>query len=72
MEIKNFDESSRRYTFGFPGAEFCSEAAAREMAEYKYRAVVREYGSEIKESFDQALQVERNALRLKLTRVVEV
>ena len=72
MATKKYNESSRRYYYGFPGAEFPNLEAALQMTRYKYAKVVEEYGEEIKETYDQALVVEENSVYLQLTRVVEV
>ncbi len=72
MATKKYNESSRRYYYGFAGAEFPDLASALDMAQYKYRKVKEEYGSEIVETYDQALKVEENSVWLSLTRVVEV
>ena len=71
MATKKFDESSGRFTYGYPGAEFPNLESALQMARHKYRKVKEEFGDEIIEDFDQALQEEEYSVYLKLTRVVK-
>ena len=69
--VHKFNESSRRYTYGYPGAEYPNLESAVSMAKHKYKAVKDEYGDEIKETFDQALVMEENSVYVKMTRVVK-
>ena len=70
MATKKYDESSRRYSYGYAGAEFPNLESAVSMARHKYKAVKEEYGNQIIETFDKALQMEETSVYLKLTRVV--
>ena len=71
MATKKVNVSSRRYTYGFSGAEYPNLESAVSMARHKYKAVKEEYGTELLETFDQALVMEENSVYLKLTRVVK-
>ncbi len=71
MTAKTYDESSRPYTYGFPGAEFATRELAVEQAEYKYNSVKREYPGQIRPyTFMDALQDSGRSLQVKMTRVV--
>ena len=71
MATKTYDESSRMYTYGYPGAEFATRDQAVAQAEYKFNAVKREYPGQIRPStFMDALQDSGRSLQVKMTRVV--
>ena len=71
MATKKVNASSRRYTYGFAGAEFPDLQSARWKAEKEYERLCAKYGGRILERLDQALQEEENSVWLKLTYVVE-
>jgi len=76
VEVKAYNESSTRYYYPNP---YPSREAALKQAEYKYKAVVSEYGSQIKQkTFDEALREEKvwngasGCVWVELTRLVPV
>ena len=72
MATKKVNVSSRRYTYGFPGAEYPNLESAVSMAKHAYNANVQKYGHQIKERFDQALQTEDTSVWVEMTRIVDV
>ena len=69
---KTYDESSRKYSFP---REFPTKDAALRHAKFKYGAVISMFGSQIKETFEEALEVKESTdgsgyVKLHLTRVV--
>lgn len=70
MASKKIDVSSRRYSYGYAGAEYPDLESALQMARHKYRKVKEEYGDELLEDFDHAIREEEFSVYLKLTRVI--
>ncbi len=71
MATKALNASTRRFTYGFAGAEFPDEKSAIDWAQHEYKEMKDKYGDEIKETYEQALVVEETSVYLQLTRVVE-
>lgn len=71
MATQKINASSRRYTYGFPGAEYPNLESAVSMARHMYAKITQEYGGQIRETFDKALQTEDTSVWLQLTRVVK-
>lgn len=76
VEVKAYDESSAHYYYPNP---YPTREAALRQAEYKYKAVVSEYGSQIKQkTFVEALREETvwngmsGCVWVELTRLVPV
>ena len=76
VEVKAYNESSARYYYPNP---YPTRDAALSQARYKYKAVVSEYGNQIKQkTFDEALREEKvwngasGCVWVELTRLVPV
>lgn len=71
MVAKMVNVSSRRFTYGFSGAEYPDLSSAKWMAKSEYESLKKKYGDDLVETFDQALVMGLTSVYLKLTRVVK-
>ncbi len=70
MTTKKVNASTRRYTYGFAGADYPNLQTALYVVKNKYEDMKKKHGKNLIETYDQALVEEENSVYLKLTLVV--
>ena len=74
MAIKIVNASSRRFTFGFPGADYPVRDTAIQKARKYHTEAIEKYGDKVREQRfeDESLQVEDTSVWAKITFPIEV
>ena len=71
MATKKVDVSSKRITYGFPGADCPDFESAIDVAKVKFRKYQEQYGDKLIEGWDRAIQREDTSVWLQMHIKVE-